>query len=157
MSSPPSFNEIREKYVVKSITNISQNQAPPTNILDQIPGYNSHENKILLNTLEVEYNEQCALNRMLQSEDIENQTREISEFVSQNNENVEKELQDLTEITTKLKSICNENRRLETEKTEFNELLSSHECNEIAEKMRKIKSMKQDVLHFLDSVGLRVQ
>ena len=72
MSSPPSFNEIREKYVVKSITNISQNQAPPTNILDQIPGYNSHENKILLNTLEVEYNEQCALNRMLQSEDIEN-------------------------------------------------------------------------------------
>ena len=113
--------------------------------------------EILLNTLEVEYNEQCALNRMLQSEDIENQTREISEFVSQNNENVEKELQDLTEITTKLKSICNENRRLETEKTEFNELLSSHECNEIAEKMRKIKSMKQDVLHFLDSVGLRVQ
>lgn len=148
-----SFSNMRSKYM----NDVTDTNAPPTNILDQLPSYNSYDTKVFIDTLTVEYDEQNLLNRMLTDEDVQGQTNKVKEFVNKNSENVKKELTSLGEISNKLKTICEENKRLESDKSEFQELLQSHECNEVAENLRKIKSLKQEILHFLDTAGLRVQ
>lgn len=148
-----SFNNIRSKYM-KDLTDIN---APTTNILDQLPSYNSYDTKVFIDTLTVEYDEQKLLNRMLTDEDVSGQSNNVKNFVDKNSDKIQKELLSISEISTKLKTICQENKQLESEKTEFQELINSHECNEVAENLRKIKLMKQEILHFLDVAGLRVQ
>ena len=148
-----SFNSIRSKYM-KDVTDIN---APPTNILDQLPSYNSYDTQVFIDTLTVEYDEQKLLNRMLTDEDVAGQSNKVKNFVDKNSANIQKELLNIKEISTKLETICQENKKLESEKQEFQELLQSQECNEVAENLRKIKSMKQQILHFLDYTGLRVQ
>ena len=142
-----SFNNIRSKYM-KDLTDIN---APTTNILDQLPSYNSYDTKVFIDTLTVEYDEQKLLNRMLTDEDVSGQSNNVKNFVDKNSDKIQKELLSISEISTKLKTICQENKQLESEKTEFQELINSHECNEVAENLRKIKLMKQEILHFLDN------
>lgn len=148
-----SFSNMRSKYM----NDVTDTNAPPTNILDQLPSYNSYDTKVFIDTLTVEYDEQNLLNRMLTDEDIQGQTNKVKEFVNKNSENIKRELTSLGEISNKLKTICEENKKLELDKSEFQELLQSHDCNEVAENLRKIKSLKQEILHFLDTAGLRVQ
>ena len=148
-----SFNDIRNKYI-KEATDVEQ---PSTNILDQMPSYNSYDTKVLIDTLNIEYDEQLLLNRILRNENTEEQSKKIKDFVNNYYNNVNKQVVSLADVSGKLKNICKENKTLELEKEDFQELINSPECNEIAEQLRKIKSMKQDILHFLDMAGLRVQ
>ena len=66
-----SFNDIRNKYI-KEATDVEQ---PSTNILDQMPSYNSYDTKVLIDTLNIEYDEQLLLNRMLRNENTEEQSK----------------------------------------------------------------------------------
>ena len=113
--------------------------------------------EVLIDTLNIEYDEQLLLNRMLRNENTEEQSKKIKDFVNNYSNNVNQQVISLEDVSGKLKNICKENKTLELEKEDFQELINSPECNEIAEQLRKIKSMKQDILHFLDMAGLRVQ
>ena len=149
-----SFDNLRGKYINNDII---QMQESSTNILDQLPSYNSYQNNAFIRSLNIEYDEQCSLNKMLLSDDISNKSEKIKEFVSTQSDNVNIELKSLEKVVNDLKKICRENENLENEKEELQELINSPECNEIANKMRKIKSLKTDILLFLDQMGLRVQ
>ena len=149
-----SFDNLRGKYINNDII---QMQESSTNILDQLPSYNSYQNNAFIRSLNIEYDEQCSLNKMLLSDDINNKSEKIKEFVSTQSDNVNIELESLEKVVNDLKTICRENKNLENEKEELQELINSPECNEIANKMRKIKSLKTDILLFLDQMGLRVQ
>lgn len=149
-----SFDNLRGKYINNDIIEI---QDSSTNILDQLPSYNSYQNNAFIRSLNIEYDEQCSLNKMLLSDDISNKSEKIKEFVSGQSDNVNNELDSLEKLVNDLKKICRENKNLENEKEELQELINSPECNEIANKMRKIKSLKTDILLFLDQMGLRVQ
>ena len=98
-----------------------------------------------------------SLNRLLKNENVEQQSQKVKDFVKDNNDNINNELSTLEEITRYLKKLCNENKSLEEDTNEYEELVKSQEYCELAEKMRKIKSLKNDILHFLDGAGLRVQ
>lgn len=148
-----SFTSLRDKY----IKDATQTKEQPANILDQLPSYNSYETNVFIDTLNVEYQEQLSLNKLLKHENIEQQSQKVKDFVKDNNDKINSELSALEEITTDLKKLCDENKKLEMETTEYEELVKSEECCELAEKMRKIKSLKNDILHFLDGAGLRVQ
>lgn len=149
-----SFDNLRGKYINNDIIQIQESS---TNILDQLPSYNSYQNNAFIRSLNIEYDEQCSLNKMLLSDDISNKSEKIKEFVSGQSDNVNNELDSLETLVNDLKKICRENKNLENEKEELQELINSPECNEIANKMRKIKSLKTDILLFLDQMGLRVQ
>jgi len=149
-----SFDNLRGKYINNDIIQIQESS---TNILDQLPSYNSYQNNAFIRSLNIEYDEQCSLNKMLLSDDISNKSEKIKEFVSGQSDNVNNELDSLEKVVNDLKKICRENKNLENEKEELQELINSPECNEIANKMRKIKSLKTDILLFLDQMGLRVQ
>lgn len=148
-----SFNSLRDKYIKDAINTNEQ----PANILDQLPSYNSYETNVFIDTLNVEYQEQLSLNKLLKDENVEEQSQKVKDFVKDNNNKISNELSALEEITTDLKKLCNENKKLEMETAEYEELIKSEECSELAEKMRKIKSLKSEILHFLDGAGLRVQ
>ena len=94
---------------------------------------------------------------MLLEDDIQDKSNKIKDFVSSYGNNIDNELNSLEKVVNDLKKICRENKNLENEKEELQELINSEECNEIANKMRQIKSLKTDVLLFLDQMGLRVQ
>lgn len=147
------FENIRDKYI-KDVMNV---ESKPANILDQLPSYNSYDTNVFIDTMNIEYQEQLTLNSLLKSENVGEKSSEIKDFVRDNSERVNNELRSLEEITKDLKKICNENKELEKGIKEFEELMESEECVEIAEKMRKIKALKNDILHFLDGAGLRVQ
>jgi gamma-glutamyl:cysteine ligase YbdK (ATP-grasp superfamily) len=149
-----SFDNLRGKYINNDIIQIQESS---TNILDQLPSYNSYQNNAFIRSLNIEYDEQCSLNKMLLSDDINNKSEKIKEFVSTQSDNVNNELESLEKIVNDLKQTCRENKNLESDKEELQELINSPECNEIANKMRKIKSLKTDILLFLDQMGLRVQ
>lgn len=149
-----SFDNLRGKYINNDIIQIQESS---TNILDQLPSYNSYQNNAFIRSLNIEYDEQCSLNKMLLSDDINNKSEKIKEFVSTQSDNVNIELESLEKIVNDLKQTCRENKNLENDKEELQELINSPECNEIANKMRKIKSLKTDILLFLDQMGLRVQ
>lgn len=149
-----SFDSLRGKYINNDII---QMQESSTNILDQLPSYNSYQNNAFIRSLNIEYDEQSSLNKMLLSDDISNKSEKIKEFVSTQSDNVNIELESLEKVVNDLKKICRENKNLENEKEELQELINSPECNEIANNMRKIKSLKTDILLFLDQMGLRVQ
>lgn len=148
-----SFTSLRDKYI-KDATHTKEQ---PANILDQLPSYNSYETNVFIDTLNVEYQEQLSLNKLLKDENVEGQSQKVKEFVKNNSEKINQELSSLEEITNDLKKLCNENNTLELETAEYEELVKSEECSELAEKMRKIKSLKSEILHFLDGAGLRVQ
>tara|TARA_B100000941_G_C28394056_1_gene494332 strand:+ start:485 stop:940 length:456 start_codon:yes stop_codon:yes gene_type:complete len=148
-----SFDSLRDKYIKDAMNTNEQ----PANILDQLPSYNSYETNVFIDTLNVEYQEQLSLNKLLKDENVEGQSQKVKEFVKNNSEKINQELSSLEEITNDLKKLCNENKKLELETAEYEELVKSEECSELAEKMRKIKSLKSEILHFLDGAGLRVQ
>lgn len=149
-----SFDSLRGKYMNNDITHVKEIS---TNILDQLPSYNSYQNSAFIKSLNIEYDEQCILNKMLLEDDIQDKSNKIKDFVSTNGNNIDNELNSLEKVINDLKTICRENKNLENDKQELQELINSEECNEIANKMRKIKSLKTDILLFLDQMGLRVQ
>jgi gas vesicle protein len=95
-----SFTSIRDKYI-KDATHIKEQ---PANILDQLPSYNSYETNVFIDTLNVEYQEQLSLNKLLKDENIEQQSQKVKDFVKDNNDKINSELLALEEITTDLKN-----------------------------------------------------
>lgn len=48
-------------------------------------------------------------------------------------------------------------KALELDKQEYQQIVNSEEYRVIGEKMKKLKTLKTDILHFLDKAGLGVQ
>ena len=75
-----SFTSLREKYI-KDATHTTEQ---PANILDQLPSYNSYETNVFIDTLNVEYQEQLSLNKLLKDENIQQQSQKVKDFVKNN-------------------------------------------------------------------------
>ena len=89
------FENIRDKYI-KDVMNV---ESKPANILDQLPSYNSYDTNVFIDTMNIEYQEQLALNSLLKSENVGEKSSEIKDFVRDNSERVNNELRTLEEIT----------------------------------------------------------
>ena len=76
-----------------------------------------------------------SLNKLLKNENIEEQSQKVRDFVKDNNDKINTELSTLEEITGELKKLCNENKALELETKEYEELIKSQEYCELAEKI----------------------
>ena len=148
-----SFDKLREKYM----SNVLESSEPKTNVLDQLPSYNSYETDLLISTLNVEYEEQCMLNKLLSEENSSDNAEKIEKFINENKEKIDSQVESLEEITKNLKDVCKKNKALELDKEEYQQIVNSEEYRVIGEKMKKLKTLKTDILHFLDKAGLGVQ
>ena len=154
MTTPiPSYDELRQKYIEIKLKEQLAIE-PKTTILDQIHNYKYSENNYLVKQLSEELKQQKKLNEMLKMENNKKEIETIEKFVSTHEKEVFEQLPRLEEITTQLKIICEENTKLENEKEELQEIIHSDKYNELANKMRKIKKVKNDILCFLEKQGI---
>ena len=97
------------------------------------------------------------LNKLLSEENSSENVEKIEKFIDENKEKIDSQVESLEEITKNLKDVCKKNKALELDKEEYQQIINSEEYRVIGEKMKKLKTLKTDILHFLDKAGLGVQ
>jgi hypothetical protein len=150
MSDLSFFSNVRNKF---SLDPLNLEEAK-TNVLDQIPSYNSEGINNYINFLERELAEQKGLNVLLKDEDYSKNVEQITSFIENKSGNVDVQLEKLERLVPELKTLISENHKLEEEKEEYINLSQSTASQNIASRMRRIKHLKQDIKFFLEEQGL---
>jgi len=127
-----------------------------TTILDQIPSYNKHNIDNFINTMQSELKEQKTLNDILKNNNNNDNIKKIESFINENENNIQDQLDLLFDVSDKLKDVINENEVLKKKENHYKSLLESEKCIEIANKMRKIKKYKSDLIFFLQEKGVNL-
>ena len=125
-----------------------------TNILDQISSYSQSNTENLIYKLKDEYHSQLKLNKILKEEEHAENIEKIKNFIEINSGEIDNQLQNLKDITNQIKIIVEENNSLRKIGNKYNEVLDSPDCVEVADKLREIKKIKDDINSFLDSSGI---
>jgi len=126
----------------------------PTNIIDQISSYNSNNLENYIYNLNNQLKEQLTINKLLKSEDYKKNISDITNFIERNESEIDDQSNRLNEIIKELKDVINSNKNLEKLEDKYDELLNSDKANRVANKLRDIKRMKQDIKFFLIDSGL---
>ena len=125
-----------------------------TNILDQIASYSQSSTENTIHLLNKEYKSQLKLNTLLKKNDHKTNITNINNFISRNSAEIDSQLEKLNTVTSNLKKIINENKKLELVEDKYKNLLDSSESNDIANKLRDIKKIKEDINLFLGEAGI---
>ena len=88
---------------------------------------------------------------------LESDIQSVKDFIAQNNNSVNHQLEEIKRLTKNIYDICNENKELENEKQEYKDLINSSECIEIANKLSEIKKVKENLKFFLSKKGIFVR
>tara|TARA_Y100000768_G_scaffold381229_1_gene359580 strand:+ start:679 stop:1083 length:405 start_codon:yes stop_codon:yes gene_type:complete len=126
----------------------------PTNIIDQISSYNSNDLENYIYNLNNQLKEQLTINKLLKSEDYKKNINEINNFIERNESEIDDQSNRLNEIIKELKDVINSNKNLEKLEDKYDDLLNSEDANRVANKLRDIKKMKEDIKFFLIDSGL---
>ena len=135
-----------------SVHNVLNSRIP--NILNTIPTYNHSNIESTISNLKQELKEQKEINKLLKAENFDKKSEDIIAFVNRNEGEIDNQLNRLSEIITELKLVVNENDNLEQNEEQFNLLIETPECVRVADKLLKIKALKNDVALFLDNAGV---
>ena len=130
------------------------NTDTPTNIIDQISSYNSNDLENYIYNLNIQLKEQIAINKLLKSEDFKKNINEINNFIERNEAEINDQSIRLNEIIVQIKKTVIENKNLEKLEDKYDDLLNSEDANRVANKLRDIKKMKEDIKFFLIDSGL---
>lgn len=158
-SSAPSFESLRENYI-QSDSSTSHELSTPivkTNkphILDQIISYDYEVTEHLIQQINDEYIVQKKLNNVLINKNYEKNKNDINNFVTENKDNVQNQIHNLSDIFHNYKNLFNNNLQLKEEENEYNELIDSEEVKEISKNLHELKSLKNNILRFLHQNGV---
>ena len=136
------------------MTDVLDFEGNKTNILDQLASYNYEDLESYLYNLKREFEEQTNLNTLLKAENTAENIKTINDFVERQTPAINNQLLEIKELTEKLKNVVNENTTLEHEIEDYNTLLKSEKCNEVASKLKEIKKLKQTINVFLEERGI---
>ena len=127
-----------------------------TNIIEQIPFYNANSVDNFINELINEINNQEKIKKMLEDDDFKSNIQKINHFVDNYKLKIDDQLELLEDLTKNIKKITRENKKLMNNKKQYEEILKSEKCKDIACKIRKIKAFKSDTMHFLEQQGINL-
>ena len=126
------------------------------NILEQLASYNSDNLDTYLSDLNSTLFEQTQLNDILKNKNHNDNIEYIKNFITRNKNQIYYQLDEIKKITEKISAVCLENESLENEKEEYKELINSHECIDIANKLSEIKKTKENMKAFLLKRGIHL-
>ena len=112
-----------------------------TSIINQLPSYNIKTTDYFISSLQNEYDQQKTIN-------------DISSFIDSNSSFINKQYDSLKSISSDLQNIIKENQDLQNQKTQLNDLIHSEQYNQIATKLKEIKSEKEKIKSFLEKNGI---
>ena len=122
------------------------------NIINQLPAYNKEDTDYFIKNLETEYEQQKTLNLVLKNKETSKEIENIETFI--NNNNIDKKLEKLINISEDLKKIVIDIKKLQDNNNELKKLINSKKYNEIANKLKSIKKIKDDIKDFLGKNGI---
>tara|TARA_A100001015_G_C14577427_1_gene551540 strand:- start:13 stop:429 length:417 start_codon:yes stop_codon:yes gene_type:complete len=125
-----------------------------TTILEQIASYNKEDLENYIYTLKRELEQQKQINTLLTSENHDQNIKQIKTFIERNSGEVDYQLENLLEISEQLKHTVSENEKLKNNEEKYDEIVNSQQCNEVAEKLKKIKTVKDNINSFLLKQGI---
>jgi len=125
-----------------------------SNILDQLPSYNMTDTNYFISNLEEEYEQQKTLNMILNNKGFDKEIVNITQFIEDNSQVINKQCNKLTDISRNLKKIIKENKKLQEDRQDLEELLNNENYNEIANKLKLIKKEKEDIKFLLQKNGI---
>ena len=160
---PPNFDSMRNSFIppkndnliVNKTRNIASKEVKP-NIIEQMISYNEKSSYFLLNQLSEEIKEQKEMNKILNDKNFDNNIEEINVFVEKNKDIISQQTNNLESLFNELKIIINENNELKEDQEEYKELLQNEEVIKISNDMIKLKSLKNDIILFLQSNGIHM-
>ena len=157
------FDNMRNKYMIPSnesnqtttdpVTVTQQDREP--NILDQISAYNSNQTEVFIKQVNDELTEQKQINNILKTTDYETNTKEIKDFVSNHKDDISSQLTRMENVFLDLKTLYEENQQLHSTQDNYNNTIGSDNVNQVASELRRLKTLKSDILTFLYSTGIR--
>ena len=125
-----------------------------TDIMKQLPSYNMNETDYFIRNLETELDQQKTLKLVLENKNFDEQIKDIKSFVKENSHKIDEQLDNLKNVSANIQTIVKENKKLQDEKTELNDILNSVEYCDIANKLREIKTEKEKIKIFLEKNGI---
>jgi len=125
-----------------------------TNIMSQLPSYNIKDTDYFINNLENELDQQKTLQMILENKDFDKQLKNIKTFIDNNSDKIDKQLENLKDLSGNIQNIVLENEKLQENKADLKEILNSKQYNDIANKMREIKMEKEKIRSFLREKGI---
>lgn len=125
-----------------------------SNVLDQLPSYNMNDTNYFISNLEEEYEQQKTLNMILNNKGFDKELVNIKNFIEDNSPVINKQFNKLTDISRNLKKIIKENKKLQEDRQDLEDLLNNENYNEIANKLKLIKKEKEDIKIFLKKNGI---
>ena len=123
-------------------------------ILEQLSSYNFDDTEEYLLSLKETFSDLKELNNILKNKDYNDNITYVKDFIAQNKNSVNHQLDEINSLTKNIYDICNENKELENEKQEYKDLINSSECIEIANKLSEIKKVKENLKFFLSKKGI---
>jgi len=128
---------------------------PPT-ILSDIESYSQSDTIDFIYMLKETLSKQEELNNILNSKKYLEKTEQITNFVRQNDAEVDAQLTVVSDLVIKLKTVSSDNDRLLENEKQHIELLDSDISIIMSEKLIKIRSLKSEILSFLSKQGIMV-
>lgn len=125
-----------------------------SNVLDQLPSYNMNDTNYFISNLEEEYEQQKTLNMILNNKGFDKEIINIKNFIEDNNQVINKQFNKLTDISRNLKKIIKENKKIQEDRQDLEELMNNENYNDIANKLKLIKKEKEDIKIFLKKNGI---
>ena len=125
-----------------------------TNIMSQLPSYNIKDTDYFINNLENELDQQKTLQMILENKDFDKQLKNIKTFIDNNSDKIDKQLENLKNLSGNIQNIVLENEKLQENKADLKEILNSQQYKDIANKMREIKMEKEKIRNFLREKGI---
>ena len=125
-----------------------------TNIMSQLPSYNIKDTDDFINNLENELDQQKTLQMILENKDFDKQLKNIKTFIDNNSDKIDKQLENLKDLSGNIQNIVLENEKLQEDKVDLKEILNSQQYKNIANKMREIKMEKEKIRGFLREKGI---
>ena len=126
-------------------------------ILEQLSSYNFNDTEEYLLSLKETFSDLKELNSILKNKDYNDNISYVKDFIAQNKNSLNHQLDEINSLTKNIYDICNENKELENEKQEYKDLINSSECIEIANKLSEIKKVKENLKFFLSKKGIFVR
>ena len=124
------------------------------NIMDLMISYDANDTDIIIEQLNDELAEQENLYKVLNEKNFENNKQEIEDFIFHNKNNINSQVSNLQNLFERYKGVFNANVMLKKEQEEYKECVSSPDAIEVANDLKKLKSLKHDIIRFLGKNGV---
>lgn len=159
MTSPKaSFTSMRQSFLPTNASSKGSIQVKKdANIMEQMVSYDSDVINTMIEQLNEDIAEQSHINEILKTANYDDNISEIENFIADNKTNISSQVTNLENSFTTLKNIVDENNNLKNDQKEYDEIVNNDQVIRVAEDIRKLKSLKNSALLFLQQNGIHVK